>query len=65
MNYNQACNLASKEAKETGESRYVVGENWEYGNGVDYFSASDFDLETFFYGCSVYEAFGPDGNLEY
>lgn len=64
MTYTQACNLASKKAKETNEWRYVVGEPWEYGHGVDYYSASEFDLETYFYGCHVYLTFGPDGNPE-
>jgi hypothetical protein len=63
--YSKACNHASKVAKEKGEWMYVVEEPWEYGGGVGYFPATDEDLETFFYGCSVVMSFGPDGNPEY
>lgn len=54
---------ARKAAKAARDWRYVVTEG--YGPDRVYGVASDYDLETFWFGAAVVTAIGPDGQPEH
>jgi len=55
MTFNQAYAKAARIARKTQSFRAIVIEDGEYA------VASDYDLETFFYGAQVIAYLGPDG----
>ena len=60
MKYETACNKAREMAKRSAEFTYVVIEDIELN---DYQPASEYDMETFFFGCDPVICFDPDGDV--